>query len=607
MQSTDGNQFWCPGQSLWSLIAEHVSGSEVPKIRTALGCSLIDMYTEVHDEAMMWYKMWQGSQQSGNCGSRAETPLPLADPPVVKELVRAEVRMLLQNLKERAIREGRDDEEFLFRYKLETVNYALGHLDSCTDPGDNDNENRPSSDCSVQSNAEEEIDAVKDKLNVTDIDKVVDRLRSALAEECEALKKQVQHLQGNIKQKCEFDKTEPTLAELRELRGAIQTDLELYPSSFASSYSTSSHLPVKALKNRFRLSAGHKASDKTLQALTATSVLRPHPPPALRHAKPIPPVRPLLIKNSINTSLLSRTHGQHRSTSASTGSSKTQTTICNRIITYGHRNTLLTMSGSDKIMVKHLQDCTPERDSAGVHHRTPTSSPSFQIKTQRNSPFREAHLSSHFAIQNPSKECDLSPQTERNSNLTPRSGNINIIPSPVPALSPLRDAGSYSSDSTVPSVSTKVKSTTQKGPQNSTRGGSLESPTEQTDNGSKSTTESCHSYVTERKSVMSETGRLPAQNCTMKSNSGIYRHKNSHLGEDVKNLNLRKHCLTNCSSYHSESSGTQPKPIQINGQLFTSPKRPPGGSISQPKTLQEADQEFLNRFFQPIPPARVQT
>lgn len=50
MQSTDGNQFLCPGQSLWSLIVEHVPGSELPKIRTALGGSLIDMYTEVHDE-----------------------------------------------------------------------------------------------------------------------------------------------------------------------------------------------------------------------------------------------------------------------------------------------------------------------------------------------------------------------------------------------------------------------------------------------------------------------------------------------------------------------------------------------------------------------------
>lgn len=50
MQSPDGNQLGCPGPSLWKLITEHVHGSELPKIRTALGHSLVDMYIEVHSE-----------------------------------------------------------------------------------------------------------------------------------------------------------------------------------------------------------------------------------------------------------------------------------------------------------------------------------------------------------------------------------------------------------------------------------------------------------------------------------------------------------------------------------------------------------------------------
>ncbi|KAM7379512.1 hypothetical protein PAMP_005058 [Pampus punctatissimus] len=592
MQSSNGNQLWCPGQSLWSLIAEHVAGSELTKIHTALGRSLVDMYTEVHAEAVMWYKMWQETQQRGN-NSRAGTPLTLADPPVVKELVRAEVQMLLQNLKERAIREGRDD-ELLFRYKPETVNYALGHLHGCTDLGDKDNESRPSSHCSVQFNAEDEIDAVKDKLNVTDIDKVVDRLKCVLTEECEVLKKQVKHLQGNIKQTCEFDKTEPTLAELRELRGALQTSLELYPSS--------SPLPVKALKNRSRLSAEQRAPDKTLQALTATSVLRTHPTPSLRHVKPVPPVGPPLIKNSVNTSSLSRTHSQHRSTSASTGSSKTQTSICNRIITSGHRSAHLITSGTDNIMVKHLHHSTPE-PSAGLH-QTPTSSCSFQIKPQRNSPIHEAHLSSHRTIHSPSRQCDLSPHTERNSSLAPRSRNIYIIPSPIPALSPVCDAGSYSSNGTDHSVSTG-KSTTQNGTQSE----------RQMDNDRESTSEGFQSYVTEKHSVISETGHAPAQSGTMKSNNEICRNENGHFGEAVDQQQSRI-CLINRPSFHPESSGiqgldtcTQPKLIQINGQLFTSPERPLGGTTSQPKSVQEAqtEQKFLNRFFHPVPPARVPT
>ncbi|TNN41416.1 Coiled-coil domain-containing protein 24 [Liparis tanakae] len=234
MQSLDGAQLWCPGQSLWSLITEHVPGSELPKIHSALGFSLVDMYTEVHAEATppflnttmppsikvsfvsggsirgnadMWHKMWQESQQ-GNRSSRAGTPLSreqaslLADPPAVKELVRAEVKMLLQTLRERASGAGRVAEELLFRYKPETVDYALSHLDSCyRNPGDTESGSRPSSRCSVQSNAEDEIEAMRDKLNVTGID------------------------QGNIKQRwqspCEVDKVEPSLADCQRDNGFL--------------------------------------------------------------------------------------------------------------------------------------------------------------------------------------------------------------------------------------------------------------------------------------------------------------------------------------------------------------------------------------------------
>uniref|UniRef100_A0A3Q3WZY6 Uncharacterized protein n=1 Tax=Mola mola TaxID=94237 RepID=A0A3Q3WZY6_MOLML len=123
-----------------NLIAEHVAGSELPKIRTALGNSLLDMYTDMHSEVRLWYKMWQENQQGkSSSGSRSGTPhphglgSPLADPPAVKELVRAEVKMLLQTLRERASTGGRGEEELVSRYKPEMVDYALGHR-NCTSP-----------------------------------------------------------------------------------------------------------------------------------------------------------------------------------------------------------------------------------------------------------------------------------------------------------------------------------------------------------------------------------------------------------------------------------------------------------------------------------------
>ncbi|XP_068427384.1 coiled-coil domain-containing protein 24 [Clinocottus analis] len=560
MQSLDGTQLWCPGQSLWSLITEHVPGFELPKIHTALGYSLVDMYTEVHSEAEMWYKMWRESQQ-WNSSSRAGTPLPrqqashLADPPAVKELVRAEVKMLLQTLRERASEEGRVAEELLFRYKPETVDYALSHLDSCyRNPRDTESGSRPSSRCSVQSNAEDEIEATRDKLNVTDIDQVVDRLRSFLMEECEALNRLVKHFKGNIKQRwqspCEVDKLEPSLAELKELRGAIQMDLELYPSSLAASPTASS--PLKELKSRSRLSAGQRVSDETLQSLSRNSVFRPHPPPPLSHPKPRPPpgAPPSQASASVkatHSSSLSRIYGQLRSTSASTGPRKTQAPICNRITTSVHANhhfnTSLPGPDRDNMIVQTVHTVnmlSQEQDSAALCRRPPTSGPCLQAKTQRNSPIHESPLSSHRSIHGSSIECDL----EQKSSPFWRSRNIIAAPS-----SSRCETGSYSSNSADHSVSTTG---TRNGRQNSTCGSSLVATTVQTDG-----------------------------------------ERSSPLGKDVTH---QRSLVATC---------THPAPVTINRQLFTSPKRPLESITSQEKVVQETELEF--KIHHPVPPPRVST
>nr|XP_046263978.1 coiled-coil domain-containing protein 24 [Scatophagus argus] len=529
MQSPDRSELWCPGQSLWSLIAEHVAWSELPKIHSALGNSLVNMYTEVHSEAEMWHKMWQESHQGHNI-SRAGTPLPhqqgsaLADPPAVKELVRAEVKMLLQNLRERASRVEKDGEEVVFQYKPETVDYALRHPGSCyrncTSPEDTDNGSRPSSCCSVRSKAEVEIEAMRDKLTVTNIDQVVDRLKSILTEECESLNRLVKHLKGNIKQRClnKCDKSEPTLAELRELRQAIQMDLELYPSSSAASLPASFAVPLKELKNGPRLSAGQRFSEEALQDISCTSVLRPHPPPPLCHAKPKPLFRTPPTKTSasvrlINSSSLSLTHGQHRNTSVSTGPKKTQSLMAT---SSGHANSHFSTSppgpASDQIMIKTTHNCSlsPEQNSDGLHRRIPPLSASCQIKSPQISTIHEPHPSAHRRIHIPSRGCDLSPQTERKSNPAWRSRNINTIPSLIPAVSPHCDADSYSSSST-------DHSTGKSDSKNSICGGGLASATVQAHN--------------DRRKGTSE--GFPACAGSRKSNTGFDRNKTGHHGKDV--------------------------------------------------------------------------
>ncbi|XP_010773437.1 coiled-coil domain-containing protein 24 isoform X2 [Notothenia coriiceps] len=548
------------GQSLWSLITEHVPGSELCKIHTALGYSVVDMYIEVHTEAEMQYKMWQGKRRGIN-GSRNGTPLPLADPPAVKELFFGCCCY-------------RNGEELLSRYKPQTVDYALSHLDSrYTNPGEADYVARPSSRCSVRSDAEDEVEAMRDKLNVTDIDQVVDRLKSVLMEECEALKRLVKHFRGNITQKCptEHDNSEPTLAELRELRGAIQSDLELYPSWLSASQ-PASPLPLKKLKNKFSLPS--RVSIEGVQDLSPTTALKPHPPP-LSHTTPRPPsgARPSKTSSSvkvINSSSLTRTHGQHIITSAFTGARKTQTSICSRISTSRHANLPTSLPGStrDQMVLKTLQDCSlyPEQNGASPHCRTLTSSPSFP----RNS--------SNANIHRPSRKSDLSPQTERKSSPALRSRNLNSVPSFHQC-----EAGSYSSN-TEHCVSTTGKPKTKKGQQNSTCGGSLLS-VQMEDDIKKFSSES----------FQSETGSSPTQMDTMNRNNGIDINTNGHLAKDIT------------QQQNPLATSVHPAAVRKLRQFFPAPKIPLEGDTSQSQRVQETqtELEFIHKFT--VPPKSIST
>ncbi|XP_074545149.1 coiled-coil domain-containing protein 24 [Halichoeres trimaculatus] len=580
MQSPDELQFWCPTQSLWNLITEHVPESEMQKIHTALGHSLVDMYKDVHTEAEMWYKMWQQSQQS-DFGSRTGTPLPhqqgspLADPPAVKELLRAEVKMLLQALSERVSGVGRDREELLFRYKPEMVDYALGHLDSCQritiDPGSAGNRSRPSSHCSVRSCAEDEIDSMREKLNVTDIDQVVDQLRSVLMKDCEELKRLVKYLKGNIKQTCQSQlaKPEPSLAELRELRGAIQMDLELYPSCLAVSRSSPS--PGKELKSRSRLSAGHRVPDDTLQDLSTTTVSRPHPLPPLCQTKPRPPLSAPPYKTSasvklINSSSMSRIQGQLRSTFSASGSRKIQTPICNRITASGHLDSQSTAAlpgpgrGQIKDETLHGYRASLEQDGTCLRHRSCASSPGFQEESSRYSPINITHQSPHGGISSPNRKCDLSPQTERKRSTARTLGHTYSIP-----LSTSSDADQ--------SVSIQRTSEMQKKQQSHTFGGSVASTTVET---------GASTCFTENDSVLCET-----------------RISSSQTGAESKNtVNRNGNGVPRNDFVHPGSK-----------QYYTPSKRPQESTTSQRRNVQEAktELEFIGKILQPVPPPRVLT
>ncbi|RXN39525.1 coiled-coil domain-containing 24 isoform X1 [Labeo rohita] len=183
-------------QSVWNLVKENVPCSELPEIRAVLGETLIDTYTELYSEVEMWEKIWQTLRCSEK-GNRPEAPMfPLADPPAVKELLKAEIQLLLLTLREKAARQGRNEEEVMAQYNPSVVNYALDSSNTQRQgsPGSwreikllsrppsslSETRSRSVSSLSSHSSCEEEIKALRHKLNIKHIDEVVTHLRKTL-------------------------------------------------------------------------------------------------------------------------------------------------------------------------------------------------------------------------------------------------------------------------------------------------------------------------------------------------------------------------------------------------------------------------------------------
>nr|XP_023671717.1 coiled-coil domain-containing protein 24 isoform X1 [Paramormyrops kingsleyae] len=205
-----------------SLLQEYVPEAELPEMRRVLGDTLLDLCSEMHSEVELWQHIWRGAcrRQTGGCG----TPhAPLADPPRIKALLREEIRLLLLTVRQKADGEGRNGAAAVSRYSCDVVRYAM----AC----DVQHE-APSRPQSVQHQQDVRCytnwEAMREKLRISNIDEIVDHVKSALKEECELLRKDIQFLQACVEQEHQNNEPElePTLPELRRVRSRIEEDLK---------------------------------------------------------------------------------------------------------------------------------------------------------------------------------------------------------------------------------------------------------------------------------------------------------------------------------------------------------------------------------------------
>ncbi|XP_047582667.1 coiled-coil domain-containing protein 24 isoform X6 [Lutra lutra] len=117
--------------SLWELVEEHVPLPERPEVKRILGETTVDLSLELRAElslqVVMLQSLLQEARSSQASGSRptSDPSSLLAPPPLLRDLMRQELRQLLLGLRQKAICEGRDQTQAWVQYSPRVLRFAL--------------------------------------------------------------------------------------------------------------------------------------------------------------------------------------------------------------------------------------------------------------------------------------------------------------------------------------------------------------------------------------------------------------------------------------------------------------------------------------------------
>ncbi|XP_012872237.1 PREDICTED: uncharacterized protein LOC105986045 [Dipodomys ordii] len=164
--------------SLWELVEEHVPLPERPEVKRILGEAVVDLNLELRAEVAMLQALLQEARSSRAPGSHpiSDPSSLLAPPPLLRDLVRQELRQLLQSLRHKAISEGRDQAQAWAQYSPKVLRFALEEP-TCDLPEQEQFQGR-----AVEPSSQRTLSVIKDQLNVSGIDQVAGHLRAAAVE-----------------------------------------------------------------------------------------------------------------------------------------------------------------------------------------------------------------------------------------------------------------------------------------------------------------------------------------------------------------------------------------------------------------------------------------
>eukprot|EP00074_Homo_sapiens_P112722 XP_024309283.1 coiled-coil domain-containing protein 24 isoform X12 [Homo sapiens] len=214
--------------SLWELVEEHVPLRERREVKRILGEAAVDLSLELRAEVAMLRALLQEARSSQAPSSRpiSDPSSLLAPPPLLKDLLRQELRQLLQGLRHKAICEGRDQAQAWVQYSPRVLHFALEEP-RCDLPEQEIFQMRGGG-----PSGHRDLSIIKDQLNVSNIDQVARHLRGLLEEECHTLEREILILQRCLEEEylrpCHPSEAalEPTLAELKEQKKAMEQELQ---------------------------------------------------------------------------------------------------------------------------------------------------------------------------------------------------------------------------------------------------------------------------------------------------------------------------------------------------------------------------------------------
>ncbi|XP_006886685.1 PREDICTED: coiled-coil domain-containing protein 24 [Elephantulus edwardii] len=216
--------------SLWQLVEDHVPRPERAEVKRILGEAAVDLSLELWEEVVMLRELLKDVQTSHTPGSGPALDLCslLAPSPRQKDLVRQELRQLLQALRHKAIREGRDQAQAWTQYSPRVVRFALEEP-RCNSP----KQEIPGMRADKPSSSHRDLSVIRDRLNVSDIDQVAGHLRGLLEDESRTLEREISILRGCLEQEhmkvsqSSKDALEPTLTELQKQKKVMEKDLQI--------------------------------------------------------------------------------------------------------------------------------------------------------------------------------------------------------------------------------------------------------------------------------------------------------------------------------------------------------------------------------------------